>query len=58
MPCPVIRKKPIVIQALLILFIVIIDFGDSKFFFTIEEILIVGTMFLAIYLRGFSVAID
>ena len=46
------------IQAFLILFIALTDFGDSKLFFTIEEILIVGIMFLAIYLKGFSVAID
>ena len=46
------------IQAFLILFIVLIDFGDSKPLFIIEEMLIVGIMFLAIYLRGFSVAID
>ena len=45
-------------ENLRILFIVIIDFGDSKPFFTIEEILIVGIIFLVIYLKGFSVAID
>ena len=45
-------------QAFLILFIVLIDFEDSKSFFIIEEILIVGIIFLDIYLRGFSVAID
>ena len=42
----------------LVFFIVLIDFGDSKPLFIIEEMLIVGIMFLAIYLRGFSVAID
>ena len=37
----------------------LIDFGEFKTtFLTIEEILIVGTMFLAIYLKGFSVTID
>ena len=46
------------IQAFLILFIVVIDFGDLKPFFTIEEIFIVGIIFFVIYLRGFSVAID
>jgi len=37
---------------------VLIDFGDSKPFFTIEEILMVGIMFFVIYLNGFSVTID
>ena len=45
-------------QAFLILFMVLIDFEESKPFFTIEEILIVGIIFLDIYLRGFSVVID
>ena len=45
-------------QAFLILFMVLIDFEDSKSLFTIEDILIVGIMFLFIYLNGFSVAID
>ena len=35
------------IQAFLILFIVVIDFDDLKPFFIIEEILIVGIIFLA-----------
>ena len=46
------------IQAFLILLIVSIDFEDLKPFLTIEEILIVGIIFLDFYLRGFSVAID
>ena len=46
------------IQDFLILFIVAIDFGELKSFFTIEEIFIVGIIFFVIYLRGFSEAID
>ena len=37
---------------------VLIDDCESKLFFTIEEILIVGIMFFDIYLKGFSVAIN